>query len=86
MAATPNWKVVNPKGEYIASFKHVEDAAVLIAFYGDGAKLYDGVVAKRALVWTEGADGVAAESYDSVAQTVHARVHDRLVKMRAPAI
>lgn len=74
MAGSPRFKVHNPQGEYVASCKHVEDAAMIIAGYGDGAKIRDGMNGKR-IVWHEGRESCAAgDSYDTVAATVWARV------------
>lgn len=71
MASAPRWKVYNPQGEYVAACKHVEDAACLVAFYGDGATIRDGH-GIRGIVWHEGKEGQpAAESYDHVAEHVH---------------
>lgn len=64
MAASPNWKVYNPSGEYVAACKHAEDAAALVALYGDGAKIKH---RHGETVWHEGEEQQrAAESYDHV--------------------
>lgn len=68
MAGSPRWKVYNTEGEYVASCKHVEDAAAIIALYGDGASIRDG---HSKVVWLEGRDGEAAESFDAVAAKVY---------------
>lgn len=75
MARSPRWKVCDATGEYVASFKHVEDAAVLVASYGDGTTIRDGKGRGRPVVWTEGHDGKAGESYDYVAEIVEGRTH-----------
>lgn len=65
-----NWAIYNPKGEHIANCRHAEDAASLVALYGDGAKI------KHAgkIVWNEGEEEFAAEeSYDNVATVCHHR-------------
>jgi len=66
MAATPRLKVHNPSGEYIASCKHYEDAACLVASYGDGAFVKHADLSRRNdVIWREGAERIAAgESYD----------------------
>lgn len=71
MAASPFWKVFNGDGEYRACTKDVEDAAVLVAFYGPGATIRAG---HKTVVWREGAEKQsAAESYDYVATLVYER-------------
>ena len=68
MASSPRWKVYDKNGEYQASCKEVEAAAAIVGFYGEGATIrasHD----KRHIVWTEGVDGWAIESYDTVAET-----------------
>lgn len=79
MAASPRWKVVTHDGTYIASCKAVEDAAAIVALRGPGARIYDSHVAKSALVYTNGIDGNAGDSYDAVAQRVFERVGARKV-------
>lgn len=75
MAASPRYKVFNPEGEYVASCKHIEDAAALVANYGNGATIRDGHSPKNA-VWTEGKESQpAAESYDFVLVTVLSRLN-----------
>lgn len=72
MAGSPKLKVFNVKGEYVASCKHAEDAAAIVALHGRGAKIkYE----HKHIVWTEGAETQpAAESFDFVADTVNARI------------
>lgn len=70
MAGSPRYKVYSPEGEYIGCTKHPSDAAALAALRGPGTTIRDG---HQKVVWTEGADGDAAESYDVVAETVFAR-------------
>ena len=72
MAASPDYKVYGPGGLYEAACKHVESAAALVAFLGDGAQIR---YRHRLTVWTEGSEPQpAAESYDYVASTVAARL------------
>ena len=76
MAASPDFKVYH-RNEYRAACKYVEDAAALVAVLGDGAQIRYG---HRFPMWTEGAETQSAgESYDHVAEVVHARVaeHER---------
>lgn len=74
MAHAPYIKVYNAAGEYLASFKYEEDAAVLVAALGDGASIRIGH-SKRSVVWTEGKETQSAgESYDHVATTIRGRV------------
>lgn len=69
MAASPRWKVYLD-GEYRASCRYPEDAAMLVACLGDGAQIRDGHAA-RSIVWNEGAEEQpAGESYDYVAAMV----------------
>ena len=79
MASSPMWKVYNARKEYRAACKGVEEAAVLVAFLGNGSTIR----AEHTLVlWTEGAEvQPAAESYDYVADVVHLRlaVHRKAV-------
>ena len=71
MAASPCWKVFNPQGEYVASCKHVEDAAMIVGSYGEGARIS---YQRRFTVWHEGHEHqAAADSWDYVAQVVHER-------------
>jgi hypothetical protein len=69
MAASPRFKVYTPSNNYVGCVKHPEDAAVLVNAYGPGATIRDGH-RKRDIVWTEGVDGDAGESYDAVAELV----------------
>jgi hypothetical protein len=71
MAESPKYKVYNRHGEYVAACKHAEDAAALVALYGDGATIKHG---HRTIVWCEGAESQpAGKSYDFVAQKVYER-------------
>lgn len=74
MAATPNLKIFNPKGEYVACCKFAEDAAAIIALYGNGATIRNGH-SKKFTVWHEGKEEhLAGESYDIVAAVVNHRI------------
>lgn len=73
MAGSPDFKVYFQK-EYIAACKHVEDAAALVAFRGEGSTIRHGHRVSD-VVWTEGSESQpAAESYDHVAEVVYERI------------
>ena len=76
MAATPRLKVHNPNGEYIASCKHYEDAACLVASYGSGAFVKHADLSRRNdVIWREGSEIIGAgESYDEAALIMRTRV------------
>jgi hypothetical protein len=74
MASSPSLKVYDATGEYLASFKYAEHAAMLVAALGDGHTIRQGH-SKRMTLWTEGREMLAAaESYDFVATTVYERM------------
>lgn len=70
MAGTPRYKIYSADGEYLAACKRAEEAAAVVAFLGTGATIRDG---HKTILWTEGTDGIAAESYDFVADRVYSR-------------
>lgn len=80
MAKSPQWKVYDSAGNYQASCKEIEAAAALVSFYAND---YSDSPNERAtirhghsrIVWTEGVDGTAADSYDNVAEVVYGRVY-----------
>ena len=75
MTNSPNWKVFNPKGEYVASCKFPEDAAAIVAAYGDGASIRWGH-AKKDTVFTEGENECrAGNSYDACGELCRTRKH-----------
>lgn len=75
MAISPLFKVYNAHRVYIASCRHVEDAAALIALYGRDATIRWG---HSFVVWHEGAEARAAgESYDNVQAVVYSRIKAR---------
>lgn len=85
MAASPFWKVYNPQGEYVASCVHAEDAATLVACYGNGAEIRGGH-ARKFLVWSEGNETFpAGESYDRVALLCAERIKRIVLAARPPA-
>jgi hypothetical protein len=74
MASSPTLKVYDAAGEYIASVKYAEHAAVLVSVLGAGATIRQGH-ARRMTLWTEGHElQPAAESYDFVANLVYERM------------
>lgn len=80
MAKTPEWKVHNPSGDYVAACKHLEDAACLVALYGNGATIRNPWTGHSKALWREGAEAFpAGESYDRVAMVVDARCHNKEV-------
>lgn len=82
MAATPKWKVYSALGEYVAACKHAEDAACLVALYGDGATIRLG---HNLICWREGGEIeaetgepiAASQSYDYVASVCEGRALQR---------
>ncbi len=73
MASSPQLKVYSGD-EYIASVKHAEHAAAIVALEGNAATIRQGH-SKRMILWREGHESQSAsESYDFVAQTVYARM------------
>lgn len=61
MAASPEWKVYDPAGVYQAACKDLAAASCLASFYGHESTIR---LRHHRIVWTEGKDGIAAESYD----------------------
>jgi len=72
MAGSPRFKIYSAANEYIASIKYLEDAAAFVSIQGEGATVRSGH-AKRNILWTEGLDGNAGESYDGAALVMEAR-------------
>lgn len=72
MATTPILKVYSPKGKYVASCKHLEDAAILVGHYATGAKVRKGHGGK--ILWHEGHETQpAGYSFDYAAQVMKKR-------------
>lgn len=91
MAASPQWKVfratLNKRGqekfEYVASFKHAEDAALFAdSFMGEGSQVRHGHE-KDWLMWTTGRENVSACEYVDTAADI---MHNRFFAKRAGAI
>jgi hypothetical protein len=74
MAATPPFKVY--KGaEYIAAFKHADNAAAFVAVIGEDATVRYG---HNTILWREGAEAFSAsESYDGAADIMLGRMKRR---------
>ena len=72
MGASPKWKIYDAAGHYVASCKEPEAAACLMTLYGPGATIR-WAHSWQSVVWQEGHDGTAGESYDHVAETCIAR-------------
>ena len=71
MGASPQWKVYTPEGEYVASTKHTEGASLLVNLYGTGSTIrFD----HRKIVWTEGLDGAACQSYVYTASIIYKKL------------
>ena len=70
MASSPILKVYSPKGEYVGSAKEVLGAAVMAQVYGEGSTIRLG---HKIVLWTEGVDGDACESYDKTGEKMVSR-------------
>jgi hypothetical protein len=71
MAASPQFKIFTRQNEYIASFKHVEDAIQFIAVRAAGTTIRFGHKRKDTL-WEVGIDD--ADGVDIAAEIVHHRL------------
>jgi hypothetical protein len=73
MAGSPDIKVYTADNEYVASFKHYEDAAAFVAFRGVGTTVRFGH-SKSMTLWIEGAEAFPArENYDGAAHIMQDR-------------
>jgi len=82
MARSPNWKVYNPQGDYVAACKHLEDAACLAGLYGHGATVRSGHAYKDC-IWKEGHEEFSAsESFDRAADLMLDRLTERVEARR----
>lgn len=77
MAKSPRWKVYDGQGNYLASCKEPEMAAAIIGGVGVEGWTIRHSHRKSDVVWTEGIDGRAGESYDTVAVLAYQRVRER---------
>ena len=69
MASSPALKIYTAEGEYVGSAKDVIGASVMVQVYGEGSTIRLGH-SKKAIAWTQGADGDATESYDGTGITM----------------
>lgn len=70
MGQSPKYKVY--KGdEYIGCVKDATDAAVLVSIQEGGTVR----LGHKKILWTEGVDGLAGESYDAAAELILEREH-----------
>lgn len=70
MAQSPKYKIY--KGaEYVGCVKDATDAAVLVAVQENGTVR----LGHKRVLWTEGADGFAFDSYDAAAEKILEREH-----------
>lgn len=67
MGASPKWKVKNPEGDYVASFKDIYDAVRFVAQSGDGWSVGYGHGKPN---FVQGVDGDALESYDDTVSAI----------------
>ena len=71
MPASPKWKVYDQNNQYVASVRDTEGASLLMDLYGAGSTIR---LDHRRIVWTEGKDGRASESYDQTAIKIQERL------------
>jgi hypothetical protein len=74
------WKVYDKSGAYVAATLTPTEAAILVSVIGGDVR-FDSTAAK-AIVWREGVDGEAAESYDVAAETMFDNA-DRMMREQA---
>lgn len=65
MAASPKYKIYRGK-EYVGCVKDATDAAVLVSVQTDGEVR----LGHSFVLWREGKDGCAGESYDTAAELI----------------
>jgi hypothetical protein len=71
MASTPRFKIYTDGKEYVAAFKHLEDAAAFCAILGDGTTIRED---HKTILWTEGKEAFSAgDSYDQAAKIMSQR-------------
>jgi hypothetical protein len=75
MGQSPHWKIYTQEKEYVASVKNTEGAGLLANLYGNGTTIR---FEHRKIVWTEGVDGRAADSYDFLNEIIMGRVNETL--------
>lgn len=80
MAQSPKYKIYRGK-EYVGCVKDAEDAAALVAIQENGTvRLGHSIV-----LWTEGVDGSAGDSYDVAADKMREREREANEKAYAKA-
>jgi hypothetical protein len=80
MAQSPKYKVYRDK-EYIGCVKYAEDAAALVAIQDNGSVR----LGHSFVLWNEGVDGNAGDSYDVAAEKMREREHEANAKAYAKA-
>lgn len=73
MAKSPDWKIYDSYNEYQASCKNLLRAIQIATLFEDGATVRYG---HKIVVWTEGSDGRAADSYDDALEIAIKRLND----------
>jgi hypothetical protein len=71
MAQSPKYKIYRGK-EYVGCVKHATDAAVLVSVQTDGTVR----LGHSRILWTEGVDGEASDSYDGAADVILQRENE----------
>ena len=67
-------KIYNSAGDYVAACVDYTEAAVLVAFLGEGAQVRNGHAKKNA-IWRESSEEQSAsQSYDFAAKTMSERI------------
>ena len=79
MASAPYFKVYTADEQYIAACKHPVDAAMILAGNDEIGMTIRNGHAKRNILYTQGVDGNAGESYDRVSEIVNDRLKQRQV-------
>lgn len=94
MAGTPKYKIYDNDGQYVASTKSADDAAILVVIgYSDKGTVRLG---HGQILYTAGTDGHTTDSYDDVAaiilrreqqimEAAYKKVHGALPADYAPA-
>ena len=77
-ARYPSWKVYSPVGRYVGATHIASDAAALVAAYGEGATIRWG---HKLICYTDGVDGDAGDSYDTVDVICNAVLDERLKEL-----
>lgn len=71
MSGSPVFKIYDAGGIYQASAKEIEAAAAVVSLYGEGSRIR---YTHSHVVWVEGQDGRASDSYDSTSRIVWDRI------------